>query len=344
MAQKVFTLILVLMIIIGLAWYLNKTYIQPTTSQSVSSKIPQYKSTSSDIGQAKLIYSTYDNAKEIWEVSITDNQKQTRKLFTDADETEKIIKLSNLAILSGEVFAIVSTDIKPYSGKLVSIDISNSSESVVLKSFLVPNAWTLSADGKKIAYSTFSNVEENYGYNLYSQERDGSNIRELTNSDSEIVSPAWNLSATKIVYVTTSGTKSAINLINIDAPEVKTIAEYDNKIIDWLSWSDDNLVFSIRDINSTSKGAIEIINSQGENLEKITDFEGGIANFSYLKENFLGFIVAQYPESQDSEGKTTPNDLTTGQIYIYNLAQDEKIPIQKGIQILGWLPEEQSNE
>ena len=44
--------------------------------------------------------------------------KESKKLFTDADETNKVIKFSNLAPYSKEVFAITSSDNQAFSGKL----------------------------------------------------------------------------------------------------------------------------------------------------------------------------------------------------------------------------------
>ncbi|MCL5407611.1 MAG: hypothetical protein M1429_03895, partial [Patescibacteria group bacterium] len=313
----------------GLAWYFNKTYLQPSASHSTE-KIPQFKTSSNDENfKGKLIYVTTGTAREIWAV---DPAKTSKKLFTDADEAEKIIEISNLASLSGEVLTITSADTSSRSGKLVAINLSNSKETILQKIFTVPSSWTVSLDGQKIAYTKFSNIEENYGYTLYSSDRSGTNLRELTRSDQEIKTPIWNENSTKIAYVKNTDSKLQLNVIDINSLEVKEIKNFDSQVIDFLSWSGDKLVFSIRDLGNNKSGKIEIIDLNGRNLEKMTDFEGGIANFTYLKNSsWLGFLIAQY--------KDKVNDSTTGQIYIENLKKAEKIPVQKGSQILGWQDE-----
>lgn len=323
MAQKVIIVILALIIVGGLAWYFNKTYLQPSSSgQNTSTKIPQFRG-SAESTQPKLIYTVSGETKEIW---LTDSEKQSKKLFTDADETEKIIQFSNLALFSNEVLAITSNEAKPFSGKLVSIDLKTAKESILQKTFAIPSNWAVSQDGKKIAYTKFSNLEDNYGFTLYSQDRDGGNVRELTNSSSEIRAPSWDKSSTKIAFVKISETTSEISLVDTDSAKTEIIKSFENKIVDWISWSGSRIVFSLRDLDNKNQGAIEIIDADGKNLEKITDFEGGIANFAYLENSsWLGFLITQ--------------DSTTGQIYIEKLADEKKIPIQKGSQILGWLPE-----
>lgn len=332
MAQKIITIILVLLVVGGLAWYLDKTYLRSSRSPSnkLGETVPEYKSSSSNTrARGNLLYLVSGNAKEIWQV---DAKKATKRIFTDADETEKILKVSNLAPLTKEVMAITSPDKSSLVGKLVAINLASSKETVLAQSFILPSAWAVSSDGKKIAYSTFSNLEENYGYTLYSQARDGNNKREIANSSSEIKSPSWNEAGTKIVYVKTAGTKSEVEVSVLDTGRTETIKSFDEQLIDWVSWSADKLVISIRSLNNNREGTVKIMNADGRNLEKITDFRGGIANFVYLENNtWLGYLIGQYEDKIDES--------VMGQIYLKNIAENEEIPIQKGNQILGWLSE-----
>lgn len=333
MAQKIITVILALLIIGGLAWYFNKTYLQ-SSSGIGNEKIPQFKpSTSIENIKSGLVYTTKNEAQEIWQVNF---KKESKKLFTDADEAEKMIKISNLAPFSKEVLAITSTDSGSFSGKLVAINLTTAKETVLQKTFALPTAWAISADSQKIVFVKFSNLEENYGYTLYSENRDGSNIRGLLRSDSEIKTPSWNKSATKIAYVKISGTTSVLGIFNIESGETDEIKNFENKNIDWLSWdgdppAGDKIILSVRNLGDNQKGVIEIIGADGKNLEKIADFEGGIANFIFQESGWLGYLIAQYESDKI-------NNMTKGQIYIENL-NGQKIPVQKGNQILGWLPE-----
>lgn len=311
----------------GLAWYFNKNYLQPSTMREIQ---PSNSSGGSfqDVGtSANLVYVSISDAKEIWR---TNSQKESKKLFTDADESEKIVKLSNLASSSREVLGIVAPNSHSFTGKLVAINLETAKQKVLQRSFTVPPVWSLSPDGKKLCFTKFSNVEENYGYTLYTEDVSGANIRELVRSESEITSPAWNELGTKIAFAKTSGTRTEINLVDVNSAKTKAIVSFEGKVIDWLSWSrGDKLIFSLRKVGEENTGEIEIINSDGRNLEKIIDFEGGKAQFIYLDDSWLGYLAAQYKEKI--------NDTTAGQIYLYNLAKTQKIAVQKGVQILGWL-------
>lgn len=334
MAQKLITIFLVLLIVGGLAWYINANYLQPSSTSSKDARqLPKFRSSSSYSSietSGKIVFVIGENAKEIWEARLPTPEKELKKLFTDADEAEKLVKISNLATISREVFVIGSRESQPFSGKLMAINLDNAKETILKESFAIPTAWNLSLDGKKIAYVRFSNLEENYGYTLYYQDREGENTRELAKSQSEIKAISWSPEGAKISYVTTSGTDSKVNIVDLNTLENREIKNFDNKVIDWLSWSDKGIVLSVRRIESTSSGEIEIMDSQGKNLQQMTDFQGGRANFVYLSGDVLTYLIAQYKEAT--------NDLTTGQIYIHNLSNSQKIPIRKGFQILGWLP------
>lgn len=327
MAQKIITVILGLIIVGGLAWYFNKNYLQPSTSQENQPSNSPGESSQETEASTNLVYVSISDAKEIWR---TNSQKESKKLFTDADEPEKIVKLSNMASSTGEVLGIVAADPHSFTGKLVVINLETAKQRVLQGSFTVPTVWNLSSDGKKLCFTRFSNLEENYGYTLYSEDVSGGSIRELARSESEIPTLAWNEFGTKIAFVKTSGTKTEINLVDINSAKTKVIVSFEGKIIDWLSWSKgDKLIFSLRKVGEENSGEIEIINSEGRNLEKIIDFEGGKAQFIYLDDSWLGYLVAQYKEKI--------NDTTAGQIYLYNLNKTQKIAVQKGAQILGWL-------
>lgn len=327
MAQKLITVILSLIVVGGLAWYFNKTYLQPSTGQK-DEKIPQFAaSPQSDVKTGgNLLYTTNLENKEIWQVN---SQKEAKKLFTDADETEKLVKVSNLASFNYEVFAITSSENKPSSGKLIAIDLKTAKKRVLQRTFKIPLWWSVSADAKKIAFVNFSNVEEDYGYTLYVQSADGANLQEVVRLDTEIKLPSWDSGTNKIAFVKNIGNGSSLNVVDVNTNKVTEVKNFENKTIDWVSWQDAKLIFSVRDLGNTQEGVIEIINSNGQNLEKIADFSGGIANFIYLKSSEIGYLIGQYSSKVD--------DSATGQIYIKNLAE-KAVPIQKGNQILGWLP------
>lgn len=321
------SLILGIIVVGGLAWYLDKTYLEPQATTKPTTAISRSPASVSQLPTERLVYVTSSNPGEIWQWQ----QNEKKKLFTDADEKDKIIKFSNLAPLSKEVLVITGSP-GNLTGKLVAINLEKVEQKVLQKNFTVPSFWAVTGDGGKIAYTRFSNLEENYGYTLYSETREGFNKRELANSPSEIKSPAWNPNSSKVAFVTTSGTRTDLNIVEVDSAKSFPIKSFDDKIIDWIFWQEDGkVVIALRKTSDLSTGEIDAVTLNGD-VTKVIDIEGGVANFIFSPSSgvWLGYLVAQYKNKTDEK--------TPGQIYIFKTSDNEKIPIQKGIQILGWLP------
>lgn len=331
MTQKIITTILGLIIIGGLAWYINKTYLKTESNEQESTR--PVASGSLDIKDAKqitgkIVYLTIDNARNIWQWESGTN----KKIYTDADEKEKILQLSNLSHETGEVLAIVSENSDKSASFLTILNLKSAKKQVVEEKFPLTSSIAFSDNGQKIAYTTFSNLEDNYGYTLYAVDRDGSNKKKLTNHTGEIRSLAWNPTASKIAFSTTAEKSSELNQVEISTFKEAKITSFEGKIIDWISWQDSQkLLIGLHRLNTETSSEIYTINVSGENLQKIKDIEGGIANFIWqdpASDNF-SYLVGQYQNSL--------NDKTAGQIYIEDQNLKTTTPIIKGNQILGYL-------
>ncbi len=326
MAQKTITTILILLVIGGLAWYVNKTYLNQTASEpQAGTSNPLIQASGKD---AAFVYLISGNAKEIW---MKDLGGKLKKIFTDADESEKLIKVSNLAASNQKILAITNKDPKAGSGKLILINLGSGAKETLQSTFSRPLYWSITQDAEKIAYIKFSNTEENYGYTLYIEQNTGSDQQKLFNSSSEIRSPAWDTLGSKVAFAASSGTEGQIKIVNVSSKDVSTLKSFEGKIVDWLSWvSDRKIVFSLRNIGS-HEGSLETIEIADDKMNKVADFSGGQANFifSSADEKFLCFLVAQYNQSID--------DKTNGQIFIENLKDSSQKAMGKAIQILGWL-------
>lgn len=325
MTQKIITIILGLIIVGGLAWYIDKNYVERSSSPAQSTN----ESENLDMGgdstiSYKLVFVTYGAATEIWEV---DSQNKTKKLYTDADEALKIKKLSNLSGTS-EVLAIVSKE-DSGSGKLVAINLNEAKQKVLKDLFPVTQNLSISPDGEWFTYTKFSNVEDQYGYTLFLEEMNGSKIEEVANSSSEIVFPCWDNSAKTIYYGKTSGTNTEIIGYDIQSKKSKTIFST-NQIVDWISVSlSDKMILSQRKIGENSAGEIDSVDTNGQNLITLVKFNGGKAAYAYLSNNqSLAYLIAQYNNKIDER--------TSGQIYILNTKTAVKSAVRRGVQILGW--------
>ncbi len=324
MTQKTITIVLILIVIGGLAWYINKTYLKPTSEPSGAANSGQ-EAQAADT----LVYVVSGPTKAIW---TRDQNGNLRKIFTDADEREKLVKISNVAAKAGEVLAITNRDTGASNGKLISIELATGSKTALQDNFASPRSWSLSGDGGKLAYVLFSNVEENYGYTLYSESVTGQERTKLFNSASEIKSPAWSPDQTKIAIAATEGTTGQLKLVDLATKSASDLKSFPNQIIDGVTWlSREKIAFSLRDIGA-DKGKIKVVDVTEKNLIQITDYTGGQISFiaASADENFLSFLVAQYGENF--------NDKTSGQILIENLTDQSEKAVGKGNQILGWLP------
>lgn len=324
MSQKILVIVLAVVVIAGFAWYFNKTYLQSRATGDLRTA-PEEDSNQSDF-TAKIVYVVYNANAGTKEIYQTTAEKESQKIFTDADETEKLLKISNLAHLTGEILAIVSNEKIAHQGKLISINLRNSQKKVLEENFGIPSSWSLAPDGKKFVFSQFSNLEDNYGYTLYVANLDGSNQRALGQSMTDIRSPAWNDDSSKVAYLKTSGTSSEVMVANFNDEEPQLFKTLENNIIDWIAFEDGSLILGYRDLGEDLSGTIGRLDKNGK-LGKIITYDGGWANFIYSDQSFLGFLISQYTDSI--------GDLTTGQIYLYNLSQKKKIPLVRGVQVLG---------
>jgi len=325
MTQRSITVILILIVVGGLAWYINKTYIAQEGARPLDDNL-QTTTAPGEIAET-LVYVSAGNVRDIW--AWTD---KPRKIFTDADETEKILKLSNVLSDTGEVLAIVNQNTSASSGKLIKINLRNGQKQTLQSDFPKPFYWAISDDGTKICYVLFSNVEENYGYTLYSSKVDGGQPQKMFNSASEIKSPTWDNFGLNVAFISSEGTKVLLQVVDEKTAKVSPVKNFDNQTADWLVWQGDDLLFSRRDIGANN-GEVDFIQTDGQNLEKIFDFQGGVASYLWPTqgENYIAFLIAQYKERID--------DQTNGQIYNYNKNEDEKKALIKGSQILGWVKE-----
>lgn len=330
MAQKIITIILGLGVVAALAWYINKHYIQPTSS-GVNITVSASSSPNTQVNASQagtLVYVNIGAAKEIWTV---DSSGKPKKFFTDTDEIDKIMAFSNVATDMGEVLVATSSDATKVGG-LEMINLSSAKTRKIRISFTVPEYLALSSDSSKFAYIRFSNVEASYGFTLYYESINNDQPTTVLTSDSEIITPAWSPSSTKITYAISDGTKTELSVYSLTSKKLEKIATLDGKVVDWVSWPEaDKIIISTRKISDNNAGEIDGVNVSTGIPEKIVEFSGGRASFVYENKAAakLAFIVAQYKNKIDMQ--------TAGQVYVVNLSNKSKSTLEKANQILGWL-------
>lgn len=326
MQSKIITIVLVLIIIGGLAWYFNSTYIDNKTD---SNQLP-LPSESSDFGNwqnQKLVYATSSSVREIWQIN---EKKDIKKLFTDADEKDKIIQISNLANESFEVLLLTTPNKQSVTGKLVLLNVLDPNPKVLQENFAKSDIFAFSNDGQKLAYTRFSNIDENYGFTIYLENKTGQNKNSIVRSETEILDAKFSQDNKSIAYTINTNSGGELRTVNTESKEDTLIQSFPGKVIDSLSWaSKSSWYLTFRDINGKSGKIIKIDNKK--NQTEVTNFEGGIANFLTVssKSDLIAFLVAQY--------KSKIDEVTSGQVFSFIPNLNEKSAIIKGVQILGWV-------
>lgn len=328
MAQKIITIILALAVVGGMAWYINKYYLESSksdTSVKVTTKNANILENNNSESQ-NVIYVTYSTATEIWS---SDEAANKKKIFTDADETAKILTLSNVASSAGEVLAVTSPGAGA-TGTLMAIDLTSAKERKVINNFANVENLTVNADSSQIAFTRFSNVEADYGYSLYHQRTDGGTPLKVLSSQSALGPPSFSPSGAKIAFAQTNGASTDLSSFSFSSGATSKIASYENQVIDWVSWEGtDKILVSLRKTGNNNSGVISSVDPNTGKSVELAEYSGGHASFIHLASSRLAFIVAQYNNGVDQK--------IQGQMYIVSLNTKSKTTLEKANQILGWL-------
>lgn len=317
MKKRSFSFFLIFLFLVGLVWYFGKDSITGTSSNEIAgSNLNKIDTSSRQDTTQKLISLNYNNgAREIISTDFKGEQKKI--LFSDRDEDYKIKMTGGL--YNGEILAVMVKDKIP-EAQLATVKIDGSGKKEVLvQSFPLPKNISLSPNNQSFAYTTFSNVEENYGYTLYVSTKKGDTRRELLRSDQEIKFPVWNNNVTKIAFVKVSAGKMAIEVFDLNANQSEEI--YSTKlVINSLNLQNNKLVFS----EKGSRSEVFSIDWQGKSKIKLFDTSSN-AYQPFLSNDELN--IAFVPLEPGSAGN---------KIYTYNLKNTNQPKIFDGLEVLGW--------
>lgn len=296
-AQKVIAILFTLIVIGGLAWYFNNKYLNKSmvTSGAGGSLTAENNSglggseQKPTITVEKIVFAVSGQNKEIWR---TDSSGQEAKLlFTDRDEDAKVVKFGNLAVLSAEVAA--TTDKK----QLIAIKTNGTGQKeVLIDSFGLPDWFALSPDGQTICLVTFSNVEADYGYNLYQMSRSGKNLRKLANSPTEIKFPTWSQDSLKIYFIQTKDAKNEVASVDVGSAKTETVYPSAGEIRA-LTFANGKLLAAVASQEKTK--ILEITST----VKEILEIKGSTSDpFISVDNQAIGYLVANTVYSNSIKG------------------------------------------
>ena len=156
------------------------------------------------------------------------------------------------------VFASDRYDYNPdyTNGGIYIIDGDGSNEKTIInREFYDESDPSWSPNGTKIVFSSYSYVNGNY--DIYTMNIDGSNLTNITNTQSYDMMPSWSPDGTKIAFASDKDYNGEIYIMDIDGSNQKNITNTSNFDESGPSWSPDGTKIAITSIGEEMK--IQII-------------------------------------------------------------------------------------
>jgi preprotein translocase subunit YajC len=315
MKKNYLFVILVLIIFAGVFWYLTKASNSKPSEQDNSQtevvRTSQKEETKTQIN-GKIVYVAKQNNFTINTYNFTDKKIET--LFTDKNEAFKVKAIAG-QLTNNRIALFTEGD----QNKILAVSLDGIAKTEVLFDNIGnPDLAAVSPDGKNLAFVFFSNVERDYGYNLYLRTNDNKE-EALVRSDDAITNLVWNGNATKLLY--------------LDKSSPKEIRAYDFALRKSVSFSDfENEVFAFNFANGdlfaslikNSDSVIMKINSEGSGMSEIATITKTKAFDIFIEEANMAFLSSAGSEP-----------VSSGKIKIDN--KDGIINSEEANNIIGWL-------
>lgn len=258
----------------------------------------------------------------------TDGQKR-RALFTDKDEKEKVIAVSNLSVTKKVILALTSDSPSDQVGDISLISTDGLGKITPLISDFAYNKSPLpklSQDGNQIAY-----VRSNENSILYTMDTAGSNKRQIAASVNPINSLAWSPDSHFITYTANdaAGENGEITLIGLKSASAPVVLYRTTKQpIDHLAWG--NAVLYFTKTIEEKKQSVQSLSLDGK--RKIQDVVAADSQKDKLSASPNGSYLAY----RDID--PTQSSAASAQIKVFLPFANQTHKLEKAMEIIGWTP------
>lgn len=244
--------------------------------------------------QANIIYLTKGtNASSIFTYDLIN--KISKKIFTDSDEALKIKQVSGTANDGKHVLATLAGQNQEFGGSLYLIATDGTgTKNKLIDNFASPVGAVISPDGKKIAYTVFSNVETEYGFSLFAADADGNNATIVYRDPENITNYVFSPDGRHITFIK-GGISSATRLMSVKIDGTGAEEIYQTKDIAYsLDWNDGEFVFILGPKGQAEEPNTEIyrLKTGQKNPEQLTRTEGKEKTLKLFPDgNWISYIV-----------------------------------------------------
>lgn len=243
------------------------------TDTSTSSSSPSQ--TSEAFGIFYLVSVNGNN--EIYKID--SGGEKANKIFTDADNDLKIKSVGSITADGKNILANMGKKEQDFSGTLYFISTDGKANlTKILDEFSSPQPAVVNPKGNKVAYISFNNAEDKYGFSINSIDTKGENKKEIYSTKNAIFNLAWQDDDNLVFPETKESGGSIIKKINASTDAKSDIADLKGLSAFSLTASKEKFAFASGTGNETE---IYTIDKDGKNLKKITSND--------TQENFLQF-------------------------------------------------------
>ena len=237
------------------------------------------------------------SATEIYKISVAGKIKQ--KIFTDIDESEKIISQGGLTADGQKILLWLAADKTATVGNLYLVKTDGSGQKEkALANFGASAGPVISPDGQKLAAIIFSNAERDFGFNLVVIKIDGSNKEAVYKSPTAIDGLRWNPAGDKLVFATTESGDYHLKSVELKDKAVTDLYNSQKSVIRHPGPAAEKIYFS-RLIDD--KWRLFVVNWQGEKDEDLSQEAAGNQDGVLISPDSQYLATIDYQSNSEQE-------------------------------------------
>lgn len=266
-------------------------------------------------------------------ISETLDSKQSKTLYTDSDEKNKIV--TALGVRSNEALIIENSQPLSDSGSLVGISLDGKATKKVYQeeisaSFLP----VLNPKNDTVLTVSFSPVEKSFGFSFVIENIDGTNPSVIAQNIQSVISPSFSPSGDAIVYAGSQSDTTTLYIINVASGDIIKKSTIDGIVLD-TRWHGKTIYISLAPKgNATSNKASLALYSEDlvKNSEQISDKEGAEINVVPISDTIISFARALFPNG-------IPTQRTNATITLFDSTTKEFTDFDQAEKVIGYIHE-----